>query len=76
MRGKGRIDSQLEVKEIVLGMLDKYPYTTAKMILEELAAANERRVREGLEPFILPSEWRLREWLRAWKSPIPPCISS
>ena len=71
MRGKGRIDSQLEVKEIVLGMLDKYPYTTAKMILEELAAANERRVREGLEPFILPSEWRLREWLRAWKKSNP-----
>ena len=72
MRGKGRIDSQLEVKEIVLGMLDKYPYTTAKMILEELAAANER----GLSPSSSRRNGGCGSGCGRGKSPIPPCISS
>ena len=70
-RGRGAIDSQPEVKEIVVGMLCAYPEAAAKSTLDKLRAENVKRAEQKLETFTLPSLRRLQAWMQNWKAQHP-----
>ena len=67
-RGKGCIDGQPEVKEIVVAAICEHPEGKAGNVRYKLEAVNEQRVKDGLEPFELPSLRRLQGWIRDWKA--------
>lgn len=66
-RGKGCIDSQPEVKEIIIAMLCKYPEAAAQRVLDKLLAFNSQRAEAGLSTCVLPSLRRLQAWMQDWK---------
>ncbi len=68
-RGKGSIDSQPEVKEIVLAMMGGMSEAAAHIILDKLRAENARRPAE--DRLVLPSLRGLQRWMRAWKAEHP-----
>lgn len=68
-RGKGHIDSQPRVRELVLGMFKEFPHTSARVIWERIQAA----AHEG-EDIVVPSLRRVQAWLRDWKLANPELV--
>ena len=65
-KGAGIIDSQPQVRELVLGLIAEYPTISAELIREDI----ERLAREqsGIR---VPSLRRMQAWLAAWKEQNP-----
>lgn len=61
LAGKGRIDAQPAVRDLILGMIAEYPDVSAQLVLERLQA------RFCGTPTKLPSLRRLQAWMRGWK---------
>ncbi len=62
-KDSGAVDSQPALREFVLAMLAEHPHARASQIL----IAAERRFR-NVPDMRLPSECRLRAWMKAWRS--------
>lgn len=68
-RGKGCIDSQPEVKEIIVAMMNEKAEASSTVILDFLRAANAKRLPENR--FDVPSLRVLQRWMQRWKERNP-----
>lgn len=65
-KGKGLIDSQPQVRELVLGLIAEYPAISAELIREDI-----ERLRDEQPDIRVPSLRRVQAWLADWKAKNP-----